>query len=473
MRLRFLVFTVALMGCAVSQARGAAPVSPIGRSRDDAAAVRALDTAFSAAADAVSASVVKVTVASKRGRSLPGPDDDRLREFLGEDLYDQVQRRRRLLRDTGSGLIVDARGYIVTNHHVVEQAQDIVVQLPDEREVPAVLVGTDEKTDLAVLKIEGEGLVPATLGDSEHLRVGQWSIAIGTPFGLDRTVTVGIISATGRSHLGLTTYERFIQTDAAINPGNSGGPLIDLQGRVIGITTALVSGGQGIGFAIPISVVKDVTNQIIERGRVVRGWIGVFIQEVDAELAPWFGVAPRGGVLVAGVVNDGPAEVAGLVPGDVIVAFDDLRVRGVDDFQARATALAAGTNVALTIVRNGATHTLTVVVADMPLDDVEAASTQPHERWGLTVEALSVTDAWRADLPIGNGVLITGVARTGPAGRAGLERGDVVLEVKGHPVSDVSALMRELAAVSPGDTVPVYVYRTSSGRKEYVALERP
>jgi S1-C subfamily serine protease len=298
-------------------------------------------------------------------------------------------------------------------------------------------------------------------------------MAIGTPFGLDRTVTVGIISATGRSHLGVTTYESFIQTDAAINPGNSGGPLVDLQGRVIGITTAVVAAGQGIGFAIPVDMVKDVMRQIIERGRVVRGWIGVSIQEVDEALAPWFGVPPHDGALVAGVAEGAPAEAAGLLPGDVIVAFGGARIRGVEDFQRRATAMPPGARAEVTVIRDGAPVTMTVTVSEMPGEEPAVEARQPDERWGLTVEPLSIEEAWRSDLPVTSGLAVTRVRIESPAARAGLRRGDILLEVNGHPVPDVEALSRELEAVPAGGAVPVHVYRGSSDLKAYVALERP
>ena len=246
--------------------------------------------------------------------------DDRFKEFFGPDFFDRFFRKRSPReegRASGSGVIVDAQGYILTNAHVVENAAEIEVGLSDDRKFKATLVGRDPKTDLAVLRVEAPtGTLPvAELGDSDRLRVGQWAIAIGNPFGLDRTVTAGIISATGRTQVGVATYEAFIQTDASINPGNSGGPLLNLQGRVIGINTAIVASGQGIGFAIPINMAREVMGQLISRGRVVRGWLGIVIQDLTADLAAGFGLPDTGGVLISDVMKDSPAETAGMRAG--------------------------------------------------------------------------------------------------------------------------------------------------------------
>ena len=267
-----LVLSVLLVTPAWAQFRARpAPPAPT----DARAILRSLEEAFTAVADRVTPAVVNVSTVPARGR---GEDAERFREFFGEELYERYFRRRPRedARASGSGVIVDPKGYILTNNHVIENARDITVRLSDARKLSAKLVGRDPKTDLAVLKVEAPGPLPAAeLGDSDALRVGQWAIAIGNPFGLDRTVTVGIVSATARNRVGLTTYENFIQTDASINPGNSGGPLLNLDGRVIGINTAIVASGQGIGFSIPINEARSVMSQLIARGRVVRGWLGV------------------------------------------------------------------------------------------------------------------------------------------------------------------------------------------------------
>src|SRR5438093_1594196 len=285
---------------------------------DPRALLHAMEEAFTTVADRVTPAVVNVSTVP---RKQPAEEaSERFREFFGEEFYERFFRRRPRedTRASGSGVIVDAKGYVLTNNHVIENAQDITVRLSDGRKFTAKLVGRDPKTDLAVLKVDAPALLPvAELGDSDQLRVGQWAIAIGNPFGLDRTVTVGIVSATARNRVGVATYENFIQTDASINPGNSGGPLLNLDGKVIGINTAIVAAGQGIGFSIPINQAKEVMRQLIASGRVVRGWLGIAIQDVTDELAGTFGV--REGVLVTDVVAGSPADKAGLRRGDVIV----------------------------------------------------------------------------------------------------------------------------------------------------------
>jgi len=317
---------------------------------DSKALLRALEDAFVSVADRATPSVVNVSVKLKPEAAQeegPSPEmEERFREFFGPELFERFFRRRAPREDgraAGSGVIVDARGYILTNNHVVENASAIEVRLSDDRKFKATLVGRDARTDLAVLKVESSDPLPvAELGDSDRLRVGQWAIAIGNPFGLDRTVTAGIISATGRTHVGVATYEAFIQTDASINPGNSGGPLLNLDGRVIGINTAIVSSGQGIGFAIPITMARDIMTQLIARGRVVRGWLGVVIQDLTPELAASFGVKEDAGVLVAEVMKDGPAAAAGLKPGDVITGFGGSPIKDVTDLQKRVAAVEPG-----------------------------------------------------------------------------------------------------------------------------------
>jgi Do/DeqQ family serine protease len=362
----------------------------------------------------------------------------------------------------------------LTNNHVIENAREIIVRLSDARKFMATLVGRDPKTDLAVLKIDAPAPLPTVEpADSDRLRVGQWAIAIGNPFGLDRTVTVGIISATARNRVGVTTYENFIQTDASINPGNSGGPLLNLDGKVIGINTAIVAAGQGIGFAIPINEARGVMAQLMSKGRVVRGWLGVVIQDVTDELASSFGVREREGVLVADVMKGGPAEAAGLRPGDVVVELNRTRVREVPDLQRRVAGVAPGERVRVVIVRDGARQPLTVTIGEMPADEPNALVQAGADDFGLQVEALSPGAMARLDLPVAHGVLVVEVAAGGPADRAGLRRGDVILEVARQPVSDGETIARALASVGAGDGALIYVHRPGGGgRNQYVVLER-
>src|SRR6184192_2011105 len=310
---------------------------------DPRALLHALEEAFTTAADRVTPAVVNVSTVPRKQPAEEAPE--RFKEFFGEEFYERYFRRRPRedARATGSGVLVDPKGYILTNNHVIENAQEIIVRLSDQRKFTAKLVGRDPKSDIAVLKVDAPRPLPAAeLGDSDHLRVGQWAIAIGNPFGLDRTVTVGIISATARTRVGVTQYDNFIQTDASINPGNSGGPLLNIDGKVIGINTAIVAAGQGIGFSIPINQAKAVMAQLIAKGRVVRGWLGVVIQDLTDELASSFGVKEREGVLVADVMKGGPADTAGLRGGDVVVELDGTRIREVPDLQRRIAGVAPG-----------------------------------------------------------------------------------------------------------------------------------
>jgi serine protease Do len=271
----------------------------------------------------------------------------------------------------------------------------------------------------------------------------------------------------------VTTYESFIQTDASINPGNSGGPLLNLDGKVVGINTAIVAAGQGIGFSIPINMAKEVMRQLIARGRVVRGWLGIVIQDVTDELAQSFGVRVREGVLVADVMRGGPAEVAGLRAGDVIVEFGGLAIKEVPDLQRQAAAAAPGQRVALQIVRERARVPVTVTVGEMPTDE-PTPSIEGDAGWGLTVEPLSPAPGDRPNPPVTHGVVVTDVVPDSPAYRAGLRPGDIILDVKGRRITDVGGLHRELATLQPGESVPLYVHRPAGGgRNEYVVLQRP
>src|SRR6059058_2057275 len=300
----------------------------------------ALQAAFVTVAERVRPAVVHIgTVQVARARrpsAAPGPfaDDPLLKEFFDQFFGPRSPGNRGEFHQPGlgSGVIVDSRGYVLTNFHVIKGADGVIVRLSSKREYRGRIVGTDAKTDLAVVRFEPEAEVTvATLGNSDALRVGEWAVAIGNPFGLDQTVTVGVVSATGRADVGIATYENFIQTDASINPGNSGGPLLNLDGKVIGINTAIVAAGQGIGFAIPANEARTVMAQLIAKGRVVRGWLGIAIQDVNDELAASFGVREREGVLVADVMKGGPAEVAGLKPGDDIVELNGVKIREVPE----------------------------------------------------------------------------------------------------------------------------------------------
>jgi len=437
-----------------------------------------MEEAFVAVAEHVMPAVVNITTTPKKEASSARPPqmEERFRDFFGPEFFERFFRDRpprENVRAAGSGVILDPRGYILTNNHVVENAAEIQVRLSDQRKFPARLVGRDPKTDLAVLKIDASRPLPvAELGDSDRLRIGQWAIAIGNPFGLDRTVTLGIISATGRRRLGVSQFENFIQTDASINPGNSGGPLLNLDGKVIGINSAIVSTGQGIGFSIPINMAKEVMGQLIEKGRVVRGWLGIVIQDLSDELAPGFGVAPRSGVLVSDVMKDSPAETAGVRAGDIIVEFGGQPIRELPELQRRVAAVPPGQAVPLTVLRDKKPTRLTVKIGEMPGEETVVAAAPAVEGWGLTVGALTPEFVSRYELTTTEGVVVTEVARGGPADRAGIREGDAILQVNRQPIRSVQEFQQVLQKVKPGEMVLAYLQR-GGGRNEYVVLKRP
>jgi len=475
-----LVVLGALAPPALAQSRAPQPPRPAVPAPDSQRLLRALEDAFVSVADRATPSVVNVSVKVKREarpESGAAPEmEERFREFFGPELFERFFRRRAPRdegRAAGSGVMVDPRGYILTNNHVVENATEIEVRLSDDRKFKAALVGRDGRTDLAVLKIENPaGPLPvADLGDSDRLRVGQWAIAIGNPFGLDRTVTVGIISATGRTHVGVATYEAFIQTDASINPGNSGGPLLNLDGRVVGINTAIVSSGQGIGFAIPINMARDIMTQLINRGKVVRGWLGVAIQDLSPELAASLGVKEDAGALVAAVMKDGPAAAAGLRPGDVIVEFGGAAIKDVPDLQKRVAAVEPGRAAPVTVMREQKTVTLSVKIGEQPTDDAMEAEAG-DEILGLTVEPLTPETARQNRLAARSGLLVTEVAPGSAGAAAGIRPGDAILEVNRGPVGDAAAFRQAVAGLKPGEPVPVYLQR-GGGANEYVMLTAP
>jgi Do/DeqQ family serine protease len=334
-----------------------------------------LQSAFVRVAERVRPAVVQVgTVQVSRQRRppmAPGPysDDPLLKDFFDQFFGPRAPGRREEFHQPGlgSGVIIDKRGYVVTNHHVVKGADGVIVRLSSKQEYRGRIVGNDVMTDLALIRFEPESdLAVATLGDSDTLRVGEWAIAIGNPFGLDQTVTVGVVSATGRAVGGIATYENFIQTDASINPGNSGGPLLNLRGEVIGINTAIVATGQGIGFAIPANMVKRITGQLMDRGKVRRGWIGIAMEPLTRELAQALGLRDSRGAVVARVYPNGPAAAAGLQKNDVVVSFEGTAVEDYHHLQRMSADAEAGKNVKLEIVRDRERRVVELRVAEAP-----------------------------------------------------------------------------------------------------------
>jgi serine protease Do len=318
---------------------------------------------------------------TRRGPNLPqGNDDPFFRDFFNQFFGSEGPDSRSEFRrpGLGSGVIIDKRGLVLTNFHVVKGADEILIRLSDKREYRGQILGTDPKTDLALVKFQADHeLTVASLGNSDALQVGEWAIAIGNPFGLDQTVTVGVISATGRSDVGIATYENFIQTDASINPGNSGGPLVNLKGQVIGVNTAIVAAGQGIGFAIPINMVKRVVDQLVDKGKVVRGWLGVALQPLSPDLAQSLGLEGTNGAVVGSTIAGSPAAQAGLEQGDVIVAFDKTPVEDYRHVQRLVAETRVGKSITLQIVRKKQKMDVTVMVAETPEDAGRRAPTGP------------------------------------------------------------------------------------------------
>ena len=388
-----------------------------------------------------------------------------------------MPQRKQKQEGQGSGFIISQDGYILTNNHVVDSADSITVILSDHREFKAKVIGTDPQTDVAMIQIKDGGSLPVLpMGDSDALEVGEWAIAIGNPFGLDQTVTVGVISAKGRSRVGINEYENFIQTDAAINPGNSGGPLLNAHGEVIGINSALFSrtgGYMGIGFAIPINMVKAIQTQLHDNGKVTRGWLGVAIQDVDENLAKSFGLNHAGGILVSEVQAGTPAEKAGLRQGDVILKLNDTKLEDVTDLRNRVALIAPEKKATLTIVRDGREQQLEVIIGKQPADfgKNEHGSTNDSSvasSFGISFQDLTQELADRLGYKTKKGVVISDVEPGSPAANAGLRPGMLVEEVNKKQVQSTRELQAELKKSSEQKRVLLKI--RSQNASQYVVL---
>ncbi len=430
------------------------------------AVVAATSPDFVSLARDLKPAVVNISTAKTvrpRRPALPGPRspyNDFFDDFFDRFFQGQPQTPHKE-RSLGSGFVISGDGYILTNDHVVEGADEIKVRLSDGRTFKAVVKGLDPKLDLALLKIEaGDKLPVARLGDSGSLKVGEWVMAIGNPFGLEQTVTVGIVSAKGRV-IGAGPYDDFIQTDASINPGNSGGPLFNTEGEVVGINSAIVAGGQGIGFAIPINAAKDILPQLKETGHVTRGWLGVSVQTVTTDLAESFGLKEPQGALVAEVVKGSPAEAAGLRRGDIILTFDGQKVDAINDLPRLVAATPIGRNVQLSVFRDGKTVELTTVVGKLQEGEEETATAAgaAGDRLGLSVTDVTPEAARIYGLQAEKGALVTGVAPTGPAAESNLRPGDLILEVNSTEIADAAAFRAAMAKVKPGEVLRLLIQR--------------
>ncbi len=378
----------------------------------------------------------------------------------------QVPQQEFKSQSLGSGFIISSDGYVLTNAHVINAADEVIVKLSDKREFKAKIIGSDRRTDVALLKIDASGLPKVSIGDPNQLKVGEWVAAIGSPFGLENTMTAGIVSAKGRA-LPQENFVPFIQTDVAINPGNSGGPLFNLKGEVVGINSQIYSrsgGSMGLSFAIPIDVAMDVSNQLKSGGKIARGWLGVSIQEITKDLADSFGMKNTNGALVAGVEKSGPADKGGLVAGDVILKFDGKAINSSSDLPRAVGGVKPGKSVNVEVLRKGAAKTLSVVVAEAPndKDDVSSPSkgaTKPEvNRIGLILNEL--TPQQKKKLNGKNGLLVTD--SQGASALAGVRRGDIVLGINNAEVATVEQFNKTLSGISNGKTVAVLVLRGES-----------
>jgi len=469
-----------------SRAEGSTTPAAAATASPDRAALDQFSRAFETAAERVDPSVVAIFTEA----------DAQVGDLVGGMPFDVPPGLRRFFpfpspapdggavrRGLGSGVIVRPDGYILTNNHVVDGATKLVVRLNDDRELPATVVGVDPPSDLAVVRVDATDLPAATLGESSNLKVGTWVIAVGNPLEMLHTVTAGIVSATGRSSVGLSVYEDFIQTDASINPGNSGGALADLDGRVVGINTAIASpsgGNVGIGFAIPIEHARRVMDALIADGRVVRGYLAMIPQDVDASLAKALDLESTHGALVADVSSDGPADRAGLKPGDVVVSYDG---SVVTDAAALRNAVAndrPGHEAKLGILRDGRRKELNVKLGERPDNPtIASAGGGPGEgpghdsrgRLGLGVETLTPELARRLGVEPGPGVVVAQVVPGSPAARAGVRQGDVIADVGTHAVENANEFVERVRGASPGDEIALRVRRGEA--TFYVTVEVP
>ncbi len=431
------------------------------------------------------AAVVNISTRQKMGSSHPwhklrkelgeelqipegSPFGELFKHFLGEG---NAPRRQRDATSLGSGFIISENGYIITNHHVVEGADEVIVRLSDKRELPAKVIGSDKYSDIALLKVEATDLPIVKIGNSDKLQVGEWVLAIGSPFGFDHSATAGIVSAKGRS-LPRANYVSFIQTDVAINPGNSGGPLFNLDGEVIGINSQIYSrtgGFMGLSFAIPVEVAMDVVNQLKRHGSINRGWLGVYIQELTHEIAQSFNLKRPVGALVSQVIAGSPAEKAGFKAGDIILSFNSNPIFDSSDLPPLVGRVPVGTEVKVHFLRNGRKKTLMVTIEELPSADkpIAAAQTKPASSNRMGVEVIDLdTDSMAA---LGRGVLVRKVLPGSAAAQSGLKPGDVLLQIDRKNVKNVADFRKKVANLPTGRMIPVLVHR--QGADQFIVMK--
>ncbi|MBI2191303.1 MAG: DegQ family serine endoprotease [Planctomycetes bacterium] len=470
------------------------PVSGQAADPEDVALLKKMSRALAGIAREVRPAVVHVSSVRKMGVTQrsgrrehhfrwPPRSEELFDDFsIPEDLFKrwmppQFRERWPEQRGTGTGVIVDPKGYILTNNHVIDQASEVTVKLSEKEELPARVVGVDPKTDLAVIQIDQTKLPVARLGDSDRVEVGEMVVAIGNPFGLDRTVTLGIVSAKGRTNLHLADYEDFIQTDAAVNPGNSGGPLLNLDGEVIAINTAIASASgsnAGVGFAIPINLARSVMQSLIRDGKVTRGFLGIKIQDLTPDLAKEMGLNRTEGVLVADLFEDSPAGKAGVQAGDVILKFDGHDVKNTNDLRHRVAATPVGGARDIVLWRNGEERTVTVKVGELTPEVAGGPGGRPTSSetpFGLTLQELTpeLTEQFRLN-PKAEGLLVTEVEPGSSAEEAAIEPGDLVLEAARKPVKKIEDFRDAAAKVGPNQSLLLRVQSEEGTR--FVVLKR-
>ncbi len=457
-----------VVSSSMNLARPAAAQNQIAAPQGAVATPASRPGSFAGLAEKLSPSVVniKVVKVEKAGLNLPemeipdGPAGDLFKRFFQE--MPQAPESRRSM-GAGSGVIISKDGYILTNNHVVEGAKEVTVTLANQQEYKARVVGRDPKTDLAILKVKSTESFPAvTMGDSDQLKVGDWVIAIGNPFGLNNTVTSGIVSAKGRV-IGAGPYDDFIQTDASINPGNSGGPLINMKGELVGINTAIVPNGKGIGFAIPVNTAKPLVPQLISTGAVARGYLGVNIQSITPELAKAMKLRDRKGALVADVVPGGPADQGGIKRGDVIITYNGKVVEDSHHLPALVAATPVNQEATVTVLRNGQEQKLAMKVAQLPGEKTAPGKPVPATagKWGLQLRDVTPQMAQRYQLKEEKGAVVAGIEPGSRAAEAGMQPGDLILEVNRHPVGSAQDVLENINRSKDKDQVLLLVQRNN------------
>jgi serine protease Do len=463
-----LLVTVAILGSGYGISVAVKDSGPVGNAAKVTVGAAMIPGNFSDLAETARPGVVNIqTVKTIKGGSRvfrdffgnPFQDHDPFEDFFG--LRPQSYSSEGFEQNSlGSGFIVDRTGYILTNNHVIENAEEIKVKLFDGKEFDAKVVGRDPKTDLALIKIDvGSDLHPLAMGNSDDLRVGSWVVAIGSPFGLEQTVTAGIVSAKGRV-IGSGPYDDFIQTDASINPGNSGGPLLNLNGEVIGINTAIIASARGIGFAIPVNMAKEELQQLKEKGKVTRAWLGVGIQEVTDSLAQSFGLKEKKGALVSQVFKDSPAEKAGVEQGDIILKFDGKEIKDSRELPRIVSETTVGKTVEITLSRNGSVTTKKATLGEMT-EEAEVVKTPSHKMLGISIQNITPEIARALRLESETGVVVTHVEPGSPASTAGIQRGDVIQEVNRKTVKDTHGFLHLIEEAKDGNVL-LLVHRGTS-----------